>query len=45
MHKQLLNFLAVKFYTKSFFFLGDIVLMTDKCVQKVGFPRSGHLWY
>jgi len=45
--KQLLNLLAMKFHTKSFFFLGDmddyIYYQTDRCAQKVGFPRSGHI--
>jgi len=42
--KQLLNLLAVKFHTKSFFFLGDMddYIRLTPCAKKVGFPKHDH---
>ena len=44
--KQLLNLLAVKFHTKSLFFLGDMdeYHKTNQCAKKVGFPKYGHIF-
>ena len=44
--KQTLSFFAVKFETYNSFLLGDMVVFVPlgRCAQKVGFPRSGHIW-
>jgi len=44
--KQILSFVAVKFETCNSFLLGDTVVFIPlgRCTQKVGFPRSGHIY-